>query len=65
MAFKVQTVVIGTGVVGLAVARNLAMAGREVLAVEAAQTFGTGISSRNSEVCAASRSSLCHTVRSL
>jgi L-2-hydroxyglutarate oxidase LhgO len=43
-------VVIGAGVVGLAVARALALAGREVLVLEAANTIGTGISSRNSEV---------------
>lgn len=46
----VDTVVIGAGVIGLAVARALAMAGREVLILEAADAFGTGISSRNSEV---------------
>ncbi|KAK1280622.1 hypothetical protein QJS04_geneDACA015034 [Acorus gramineus] len=43
-------VVVGAGVVGLAVARELALKGREVLVVEAAPTFGTGTSSRNSEV---------------
>jgi len=42
--------VIGAGAVGLAVARALALAGREVLVLEAASTIGTGISSRNSEV---------------
>jgi L-2-hydroxyglutarate oxidase LhgO len=42
--------VIGAGVVGLAVARQLALAGREVLVLEAAETFGTVTSSRNSEV---------------
>ncbi len=47
---RVDCVVIGAGVVGLAVARALAMAGREVTIVEAAQAIGTGISSRNSEV---------------
>ena len=46
----VQTVVIGAGVVGLAVARALALAGREVLVLEAEAKFGQGISSRNSEV---------------
>lgn len=45
-----DVVVIGAGVVGLAVARALAMRGREVLILEAAETFGTGISSRHSEV---------------
>ena len=42
--------VIGAGVVGLATARALAMAGRDVLIVEGAEAIGTGISSRNSEV---------------
>ncbi|KAF0892069.1 hypothetical protein E2562_013465 [Oryza meyeriana var. granulata] len=45
-----DAVVVGAGVVGLAVARALAMAGREVVVVEAASSFGTGTSSRNSEV---------------
>lgn len=43
-------VVVGAGVVGLAVARALAMQGREVLVLEAAGTIGTETSSRNSEV---------------
>lgn len=47
---RVQTVVIGAGVVGLAVARALALQGREVLVLEAANAIGTGTSSRNSEV---------------
>jgi hypothetical protein len=47
---QVESVVIGAGVVGLAVARALALAGREVLVLEAASAIGTGISSRNSEV---------------
>lgn len=42
--------VIGAGVVGLATARELALAGREVLVVEAAESFGLGVSARNSEV---------------
>ena len=46
----VETVVIGAGVVGLAVARALALQGREVLVLESAAQFGTGTSSRNSEV---------------
>ena len=46
----VDTVVVGAGVVGLAVARQLALAGREVLVLEAAARFGTGASARNSEV---------------
>jgi L-2-hydroxyglutarate oxidase LhgO len=47
---KVDAVVVGAGVVGLAVARELALRGREVLILEAAERFGTGASSRNSEV---------------
>ncbi len=47
---KVECVVIGAGVVGLAVARALALAGHEVLVLEAAAAIGTGTSSRNSEV---------------
>ncbi len=46
----VDIVVIGAGVVGLAVARRLALAGREVLILEERPTFGTQTSSRNSEV---------------
>jgi len=46
----VDVVVIGAGVVGLAIGRAFAFAGREVLILEAADTFGTGTSSRNSEV---------------
>ncbi|MDR9425652.1 MAG: NAD(P)/FAD-dependent oxidoreductase [Marinobacter sp.] len=49
-SFKVQTVVIGAGVIGLAVARTLARSGREVLLLEAGPRIGEGISSRNSEV---------------
>ncbi|MDO8248703.1 MAG: NAD(P)/FAD-dependent oxidoreductase [Rhodoferax sp.] len=47
---QVECVVIGAGVVGLAVARALALAGREVMVLEAAPAIGTGTSSRNSEV---------------
>lgn len=50
MVDAVQTVVIGAGVVGLAVARALAQSGREVVVLEAAQAIGTGTSARNSEV---------------
>ncbi len=46
----VDCVVIGAGVVGLAVARALALAGREVIVLEAAEGIGTATSSRNSEV---------------
>jgi L-2-hydroxyglutarate oxidase LhgO len=47
---KVDCVVIGAGVVGLAVARALALGGREVMVLESADAIGTGTSSRNSEV---------------
>jgi L-2-hydroxyglutarate oxidase LhgO len=47
---SVDAVVIGAGVVGLSVARALAMRGRETLILEAHAQFGTGASSRNSEV---------------
>ena len=47
---QVDCVVAGAGVVGIAVARALARAGREVLVLDAAEGIGTGISSRNSEV---------------
>ena len=46
----VDCVVAGAGVVGIAVARALALAGREVIVLDAAAGIGTGISSRNSEV---------------
>ena len=42
--------VAGAGVIGLAVARALALAGREVVVLEAAEAIGTETSSRNSEV---------------
>ncbi|HRY01976.1 MAG TPA: NAD(P)/FAD-dependent oxidoreductase [Beijerinckiaceae bacterium] len=47
---KIDTAVIGAGVVGLAIARALALAGRDVLVLEAADAIGTETSSRNSEV---------------
>jgi len=47
---QVDVVVIGAGVAGLAVARALALQGREVVVIEAADAIGTGTSSRNSEV---------------
>ena len=47
---RVEVIVIGAGAVGLAAARRLARAGREVIVLEAAEAIGTGISSRNSEV---------------
>lgn len=47
---QVDVVVAGAGVIGLAVARAVAQAGRETLILEAAGAFGTETSSRNSEV---------------
>ena len=47
---EVDCVVVGAGVVGLAVARALALAGREVIILDAAEGIGTETSSRNSEV---------------
>lgn len=45
---QTDCVVIGAGVVGLAIARELAARGRETLVLEAAGAIGTGTSSRNS-----------------
>ena len=45
-----DVVVIGAGVVGLAIARHFACAGREVIILERAGCIGSGASSRNSEV---------------
>ena len=50
MTEKVDCVVIGAGVVGLAVSRRLALSGREVIVLEKAEGIGTETSSRNSEV---------------
>jgi L-2-hydroxyglutarate oxidase LhgO len=47
---SVECLVIGAGVIGLAVARALARAGREAIVVESEGAIGSGISSRNSEV---------------
>ena len=46
----VETLVIGAGVVGLASARALTRSGREVVIVEKEDLYGSGVSSRNSEV---------------
>ena len=46
----VDSVVVGGGVIGLAVGRALALRGREVVVLEAEAQIGTGISSRNSGV---------------
>jgi L-2-hydroxyglutarate oxidase LhgO len=47
---EIECVVVGAGVVGLATARALALAGWEVLVLERAYTIGFETSSRNSEV---------------
>ena len=47
---KIDRIVIGAGVVGLAVANALARDGLQTVVLEAEGSFGTGISSRNSEV---------------
>jgi len=47
---RVDCIVIGAGVIGLACARALALAGREVIVLEAETAFGTMTSARNSEV---------------
>jgi len=50
MTDSVECVVVGAGVVGLAIARALALQGHEVIVLEAENAFGTHTSSRNSEV---------------
>jgi L-2-hydroxyglutarate oxidase LhgO len=50
MTETVECVVVGAGVVGLAVARMLALGGREVMVLEQEPTIGAHTSSRNSEV---------------
>src|SRR5436853_2057044 len=45
-----QVMVVGAGVVGLAIAREAALQGHDVIVAEAAPAIGTGTSSRNSEV---------------
>src|SRR5919198_6405364 len=47
---EVECVVVGAGVVGLAAARSLALAGHEVIVLDRANTIGFETSSRNSEV---------------
>ena len=50
MSERVDCIVIGAGVVGLAVARAVALTGREVVVLEKADTIGSETSSRHSEV---------------
>jgi L-2-hydroxyglutarate oxidase LhgO len=47
---QLDTLVVGAGVIGLAVARELALAGHDVVIAEAETSIGSGISARNSEV---------------
>ena len=47
---RIDAVVVGAGAVGLAVARELALRGRETIVLEAGPGIGNGTSSRNSEV---------------
>ena len=56
----VDAIVVGAGVVGLAVARELALRGREVWVLEAEDAIGTQTSSRNSEVIHAGPVSYTH-----
>jgi L-2-hydroxyglutarate oxidase LhgO len=49
-SLEVDCVVVGAGVVGLAIARALSRAGNEVIVLEQAGEIGTETSSRNSEV---------------
>ena len=47
---RIDCVVVGAGVVGLAIARALALAGKDVIILEVEYSFGVHTSSRNSEV---------------
>src|SRR5271165_3972117 len=47
---EVECIVIGAGVIGLAAARTLSLAGHEVVVLDRAWTIGSETSSRNSEV---------------
>lgn len=47
---RVDCVVVGAGVIGLAVAREMALQGRETILLERESSFGTISSARNSEV---------------
>jgi L-2-hydroxyglutarate oxidase LhgO len=50
MSADVETIVVGAGVVGLAVARELSLRGQEVMVLEQHDIIGSEVSSRNSEV---------------
>ena len=47
---QADVIVVGAGVIGLAIARQLSLNGRSVLVLEREDTIGSGVSSRNSEV---------------
>lgn len=48
--YEIDCVVAGAGAIGLAIGRELAQTGREVLVLEAGEAYGRGVSSRSSEV---------------
>src|SRR5215831_8399209 len=50
MSADVETIVVGAGAIGLAVARALSLAGHETMVLEQHALIGSEISSRNSEV---------------
>ncbi len=50
MVENLEYVVVGAGIIGLSIAREIALSGKEVLVLEANEDIGTGISSRSSEV---------------
>ena len=50
MTTDVDTLIIGAGVIGIAVAREISASGKSVIIIEKELTVGTGVSSRNSEV---------------
>ena len=47
---KVDAIVVGAGIIGIAIARELALAGRDVMLVDGEPIQGSWTSSRNSEV---------------
>ncbi|MBI4275101.1 MAG: NAD(P)/FAD-dependent oxidoreductase [Rhizobiales bacterium] len=60
-----QVLIVGAGVIGLAVGRAAARAGHDVIIAEAAGAIGTGVSSRNSEVIHAGMYYPPHSLRAL